>query len=198
MTAERESDLSIRAVSRIAGTAPQSFYLQFASLNDLLYAVYAVEYGQLRQAMAEAASSAPHPAARLAAVARAYCDYGQANPVRYRVLASVRGQAHPEWAALPGMPTFTLITETAAQALAAEHPDADPFVAAAMLWACLHGIITLRADRPAFPWPPLSDMIDSLVRQILTTPPAAGGNGSPAQPRAAQPGPPQASENGHQ
>lgn len=185
MTAERESDLSIRAVSRAAGTAPQSFYLQFDSLDELLYAVYAIEYGHLRQAMADAAGIVPDPAARLAAVARAYCDYAQANPVRYRILAGVRGQAHPEWAALPGTPAFTLIADTAAQALASEHPGADPFLAAAMLWACLHGIIALRADRPAFPWPPLADMIDSLIRQILTTPPSAHGTGPPARPRAA-------------
>jgi AcrR family transcriptional regulator len=36
MTAERESDLSIRAVTRAAGAAPQSFYLQFGSLDELL------------------------------------------------------------------------------------------------------------------------------------------------------------------
>jgi hypothetical protein len=65
----------------------------------------------------------------------------------------------------------------------------------AAVWACLHGIITLRADRPAFPWPPLSDMIDSLIRQILTTPPAAPGNGPPAVTRAAHHEPPPASEN---
>lgn len=171
MTAERESDLSIRAVTRAAGAAPQSFYLQFANLSELLYDLYAIEYGDLREAMAQAASTAPDPVTRLLAVAHAYCDYARANPVRYRILTSLRGQPHPEWAALPGTPAFTLIADTVAGALASAHPDADPFVAASMLWACLHGIIALRADRPAFPWPPLDAMIDSLVRQILTTPP---------------------------
>src|SRR5881392_582343 len=74
MTAERESDLSIRAVTRTAGTAPQSFYLQFQSLDELLYAVYEIEYGQLCEAMAHAAGQAPDPAARLLAVCHAYCD----------------------------------------------------------------------------------------------------------------------------
>jgi hypothetical protein len=35
--------------------------------------------------------------------------------------------------------------------------------AAATLWAGLHGVVTLRADRPAFPWPSLDDMIAVLL-----------------------------------
>lgn len=187
ITAESESDLSIRAVTRAAGAAPQSFYLQFADLNELLYALYAIEYDHLRQAMAQAAATAPDPVGRLRAVAWAYCDYAQAHPGRYRILTGVRGQAHPEWAALPGRPAFTVIADTAAAALAGNHPDADPFVAASMIWACLHGIVALRADRPAFPWPPLADMIDSLIRQILTTPP--GSQPSHPRPHSRTPGP---------
>ena len=179
MTAERESDLSIRAVTRAAGAAPQSFYLQFTSLDELLYAVYQIEYGHLREAMARAASRAPDPVARLLAVAHAYCDYAMANPTRYRMLASVHGQPHPEWGELPGAPAFAVITDTAAEALEAEHPAADPFRAAATLWACLHGIVALRADRPAFPWPPLDEMIDNVVRQTLAVPPPARKSGPP-------------------
>jgi hypothetical protein len=33
------------------------------------------------------------------------------------------------------------------------------FLAAATLWASLHGLVTLQVTRPAFPWPPLADMI---------------------------------------
>lgn len=89
---------------------------------------------------------------------------------------------------LPGAPAFAVIADTAAGALAGAHPGADPFAAAAMLWACLHGIIALRADRPAFPWPPLDAMIDSLVRQIIATPPQTSPSGTPPSARS-PPGP---------
>ncbi|MGH3222869.1 MAG: TetR/AcrR family transcriptional regulator [Streptosporangiaceae bacterium] len=172
-TAEREADVSIRAVTREARTAPQSFYLQFASLDELLYAVYALEYEQLRQAMAQAASQAPDPQARLAAVCTAYCQYAQEQPGRYRALTGIRGQPrHPGWDGhpLPGAPAFAMLRDTAAQALAAAGSTADPFLAASTLWAGLHGLITLRASRPAFPWPPLADMIDAIAGQTLRTP----------------------------
>src|ERR1700734_11360 len=72
-TAEHESEVSIRAVTRAAGTAPQSFYLQFANLDELLYEVYALEFDSLRQALVQAAGGAASPAAALRAMCRAYC-----------------------------------------------------------------------------------------------------------------------------
>jgi AcrR family transcriptional regulator len=179
MTAERETDLSIRAVTRAAGAAPQSFYLQFASLDELLYVVYALEFEELRQVLVQAADSASEPTARLRAVCDAYCAYAQAHPGRYRALTGVRGQAHPEWAGspLPGAPAFAVLRDTVAGALAASHNPADPVLTASTLWACLHGIITLQADRPAFPWPPQADMIAALLDRMLVTRPAAPNAG---------------------
>jgi len=180
-TAEQETDVSIRAVTREAGAAPQSFYLQFASLDELLYAVYAVEYEQLRQVLARAASRADGPQARLVAVCTAYCGYAQAQPARYRALTGVRGQPrHQEWGGqpLPGAPAFAVLLDTVAQALAAAGSSADPFLAASTLWAALHGLVILRASRPAFPWPPLADMIASIAGQIGCTPRAPAGTPS--------------------
>lgn len=168
-TAERESDVSIRAVARAAGAAPQSFYLQFASLDELLYEVYAIEFGLLREALADAAAAASDPAAALLDVSRAYCEYAAEQPGRYRLLTGVRGQAHEQWTAggMPGRPAFMVLQATVGAALRAAGSDADPFLTAATLWASLHGVVTLRADRPAFPWPALDDMVGSLVAQVL-------------------------------
>jgi AcrR family transcriptional regulator len=164
-TARHESDISIRAVTRAAGVAPQSFYLQFASLDDLLYEVYAIEFDSLRQEIVQAAEGAACPAAALRAICRAYCDYAQAHPGRYRALTGVRGQLHDSWPAsrMPGMPAFATLRDAVAAALSAAGRDTDPDLAAATLWAGLHGIVTLRADRPAFPWPRLDDMIATLL-----------------------------------
>jgi AcrR family transcriptional regulator len=170
--------VSIRAVTREAGAAPQSFYLQFASLDEFLYAVYAAGYERLRQAMAHAASQARDPQARLVAVCTAYCQFAQAQPGRYRALTEVRGQPHhPEWdeRVLPGAPAFAVLRDTVAQAVAAAGSSADPFLAASTLWAALHGLVTLRVSRPAFPWPPLADMIATIAGQTLHTPAAAAG-----------------------
>jgi AcrR family transcriptional regulator len=154
MAADREADVSIRAVTRAAGTVPQSFYLQFSSLDELLYEVYALEFEDLRQAMTHAAGSTPDAVTRLRAVCAAYCSYALAYPGRYRALFGVRGQArHQEWDGrpLPGAPAFSVLTDTVGGALAVRRSQADPFLTASTLWACLHGVITLRADRPRLP-----------------------------------------------
>jgi AcrR family transcriptional regulator len=175
MTAERESDLSIRAVTRAAGTAPQSFYLQFGSLDELLYAVYALEYGDLREAMATAMSGIAEPARRLLALCQGYCEFAEAHPGRYRLLTGVTGQLHEAWEGqqMPGAPAFELLLQTVSAALADGRGGTDPYLAASTLWAWLHGIVTLRAARPAFRWPPLEDMLASVVRQLLAAQPAS-------------------------
>ena len=180
-TADHEREVSIRAVTREAGAAPQSFYLQFASLGELLYTVYELEYEELRQVLTNAASLARDPRARLEAVCTAYCQYAQEQPGRYRALTGVRGQpSHQGWDGrpLPGAPAFAVLLDTVTQALAAAGSSADPFLAASTLWASLHGLVSLRASRPAFPWPPLADMITSIAEQLLCTP-ARAASGRP-------------------
>jgi AcrR family transcriptional regulator len=169
-TAEREGDLSIRAVTRAAGVAPQSFYLQFGSLDELLYAVYAVEFGRLRVVMESAAGRKADAPARLLAACHAYCRYAEEHPGRYRALTEVRGQAHhPGWQNrdLPGAPTFQLIQDLATAALDVSGRSADRFLVASILWASLHGLVTLRASRPAFPWPPLEAMTAMIVERAV-------------------------------
>ena len=172
-TAAQESDVSIRAVTRAAGTAPQSFYLQFANLDELLHEVYTLEFGLLREAIVAAMDDAPGPVAALRALCRAYCDYAQQYPGRYRAMTGLRGRAHDAWdpAQFPGMPTFAMAAGAVDAALAAAgRRVADPRAAAASLWAWLHGVVVLRADRPAFPWPPIDDMLDTMVAQFLAAP----------------------------
>ena len=48
-------------------------------------------------------------------------------------------------------------------------PD-DPFRLTALTWAVVHGLVSLRVDRPNFPWPPLDGMIDDTVRRLLVMP----------------------------
>ena len=168
--AESEGELTIRGVARAAGIAPQSFYLQFEGLDELLYEVYAEEYSELRRAMEGAAASQTEEAAQLLAACAAYCEYAEAHPGRYRAMTKVRGRAeHRGWEAraLPGARTFELIRDLTARALAARGSSADPWLAAVTLWAALHGTVSLRATRPAFPWPPLDQMVEAMVGQTI-------------------------------
>jgi hypothetical protein len=63
-----------------------------------------------------------------------------------------------------------VLRDTVAEALAAAGSPADPFLAASTRWAARHGLVTLRAARPAFPWPPLAVMTASIAVQALHAP----------------------------
>ncbi|MDA8331196.1 MAG: TetR/AcrR family transcriptional regulator [Candidatus Dormibacteraeota bacterium] len=167
---DSEGDVTLRAVTRLAGVAPQSFYLQFGTLEELLYEVYQLEYGELGRAMALAAESQPDARSRLLAACRSYCDFASAHPAPYRAMTAVRGKVgHRAWEGrpLPGAPTFELIRNLTSAALKDRNLGSDPHLVAATVWASLHGTVTLRSARPAFPWPPLDRMIEAIVDHAL-------------------------------
>ncbi|MVU76195.1 TetR family transcriptional regulator [Nocardia sp. ET3-3] len=160
--------LSLRAVARAAGVAPQSVYLQFADKRELLTAVYQLRFAELREALLTALAQVPETAAaeRLSTLCHAFVDYGITHPGHYRVLFGTAGTPgwEPTEGQLPGLPTAQLLIDTAAAA-----GTSDPTATAQCLWAGMHGLITLRQDRPSFPWLPLDHLVDTLVRAHLAT-----------------------------
>jgi AcrR family transcriptional regulator len=156
-----EESLSLRAVTRQAGVAPQSFYLHFPDKQALMRAVYEARYAELtaemRAALAELDSAAP-PVERVSAVARAYCRFGLTRPGQYRVLFGTMGTSGWDPETLPGLETFQLFRDEVGLCVAS---DADEVTVC--LWAFLHGLVTLRANRPSFAWPPIDDLIGRTV-----------------------------------
>jgi AcrR family transcriptional regulator len=163
-----EASVTIRAVTRRAGIAPQSFYLQFPSLGSLLFAMYGTAFQALHDALVSAGNDAPDPHERLAVISRAYVDFALSNPGRYRALMSSRGVLHDEWDQneLPGAGTFALLRDAVAAARASEPGDAQALhVAATLAWTQLHGMSVLMIDRPTFPWPPVETLLGVVLNQ---------------------------------
>jgi AcrR family transcriptional regulator len=157
---DSEEALSLRAVARAVDIAPQSVYLHFADRQALLAAVFEARFDDLITELRAAAEREPDPAGRLRAVCRAYCRYGLEHPGHYRVLFRTPGT--PDWGPeeLKGLPTLQLL----ADAVQACRPtEADPFRAAICLWASMHGLVTLRHDRSSFPWPPMDDLLETII-----------------------------------
>ena len=186
-SADAESELTIRGVTRAAGVHPQAFYLHFDNLDALLYEVYAAEFSELTSALQQAAAAAEPGAAALRAMCQEYARFALSQPARYRLLMTVRGQHHADWRPdqLPGAPALRLLREALAAARPSRHPSASqpqqqssgqsPDQAVVLLWATLHGLVTLRVSRPSFPWPPIEQLVDQAVDtsvSSLADPPA--------------------------
>ena len=179
-SAGAESELSIRGVARAAGVHPQAFYLHFDNLDALLYEVYAAEFSELTSALQQAAAGAEPGAAALRAMCQEYARFALSQPARYRLLMTVRGQHHAGWRPdqLPGAPALRLLREALAAARpGSRHPSASrqqsrgqsPDQAVVLLWATLHGLVTLRVSRPSFPWPPIEQLVDQAVDTSLNS-----------------------------
>jgi AcrR family transcriptional regulator len=164
-----EDELSMRAVAREAGVAPQSVYLHFADKRELMSAVYALRFGELLQTLESATRDEAAPRDRLLAFARAYVAYADAHPGHYRVLFGTAGTPGWEPERMVGLDAFAMLRETiAAGRDGGSDVDAAVDAVAAGFWAGLHGLVTLRRDRPSFPWPPLDAMLRTLVDGAIT------------------------------
>lgn len=161
------AQLSLRGVAREVGITAPAIYPHFATKNDLLAAVLARRFGLLARALM-ATPDTGDARAVVRARARAYVDFGLEHPGLYAVLfgpqADHLGLA---FEGSPGQEVFAALLEPVARA--AEVPAADPraLALATDLWATMHGIVTLRASLPGFPWGDLERQLERVVNQLL-------------------------------
>jgi AcrR family transcriptional regulator len=168
--------LSLRAVARAAGIAAPSVYLQFESKESLLRAVVDAHFAVFQQAIERGAAMGDDPAARLLAGCLAYCRYAEEHPGSYRVIFEMphsmmlRGEGDDP----PGRAAFQVLVDGVAACIAAGVARGDdPFHVAADIWPALHGMVTLRRELPAFPWPPLDDQVQGVVGRLANLSPGA-------------------------
>jgi AcrR family transcriptional regulator len=165
--------LSLRAVAREVGIATPSIYLHFPDKSALVHAVLDARFAELGAAVRAAVSAADGPVDQLRAGCLAYCRFAIDQPNAYRVLFGRAPRSAPSIDAAPGSSlgasTFDLLVQAVAVCIRADAaPEGDPLRIAMSVWTALHGIVSLRASLPDFPWPPLdqqvADVLDGLVR----------------------------------
>ena len=77
------------------------------------------------------------------------------------------GRTDHDWhGELPGAPSTRLLVESV-QACRPGASTAANAQTASLLWASLHGLVTLRKDRPAYPWRPLKILLDELLNGLV-------------------------------
>lgn len=158
--------VTLRGIARRAGIAAPSIYPHFADRDAILDAVVSESFEDLAVAM-RAATDPEAPAAELIrALSRAYLGFAAQSPGRYRVLfersganISADARTYPE-----GLVAFELLSSALRRAVAEGTSNSgDPSGDSAALWTALHGLATLPAATPGFPWPPISGLLDQLT-----------------------------------
>jgi AcrR family transcriptional regulator len=171
-----DDPFSLRSVAKAAQIAAPSVYLHFADRNVLLLAVLEKLFSEqvaIRAAAEEAAAAAGGGAwERLLARSIATVQFGLKHPGHYKVL--FEGRVVPRLDD-PDVGNFgrpllarsvALIREIPARA-GAERVSGDPERLALLLWSGIHGVISLRINKPALAWPPATELAGQITRAII-------------------------------
>ncbi|SAK67618.1 TetR family transcriptional regulator [Caballeronia hypogeia] len=161
------ASLSMRKLADAIDYSPAALYLHFRSRGEIAQALRMEGHARLHEAFLAQASIA-EPAARLNAMARAYVEFGLAEPETYRLM--FMEPAEPPDAAANAIdpaahgraPTLSLIADAFVELRAADRlpPHVAPGACAEGLWANLHGIVALALNGAPLPQTPVATLVE--------------------------------------
>ena len=174
-----QESVTLRAVAREIGIAAPSIYPHFADRDAIVLAVVARLFDDLAEAIrAGVAAGGDDPVEQLVAGCDAYVRFGLAHPARYGVLfagswpEATASYCRPVVIEPGGRPllelgaeAFALLVDAISGCVAAgASASTDVLADGTAVWVALHGTVTLRSARPAFPWP---EPVSAFVRQLV-------------------------------
>jgi AcrR family transcriptional regulator len=154
---EQDWTFSLREVARRAGVSHNAPYNHFPEKRNLLEAVAAVSFSELRERLEKSCAGIENPTKALIRAAVAYVNFGVENPARYRLMfgaalpLSKDGQpTEPALAAAGAKAVLADIIHRGAQAgiintLSRRKEDLEITVLAA--WSTVHGLTMVAIDR---------------------------------------------------
>jgi AcrR family transcriptional regulator len=166
------ASLSMRKLAGAINYSPAALYLHFRSRSEIARALCMEGHMRLRAAFVAQASIA-EPAARLHAMARAYVEFGLAEPQTYRLMfmepaeggESAESGAGPDDrsdAQAAGAAMLAPLADAFLELRSAGRlpPHAVPAAFAEGLWASLHGIVALKLNGAALPATPADTLVE--------------------------------------
>lgn len=162
--------VTLRGVARELGIAAPSIYRHFPSREALAQAAIGAQFDRLTVATQVDRGVHDTMLDTLRAGMIAYCRFAERDPGGYAVLFSrpIPTQLLDESAS----EAFNRLVEAIAACIdEGSVPAGDPFSAARRAWTGLHGIVSLRAVMPTFPWNDLSEAVDDLLADLTRASP---------------------------
>jgi AcrR family transcriptional regulator len=179
------SKLSLRGVAKQVGVAATSVYLHFPDVEHLKVAVVKRGHAILDQTRNAASTGVADPVEALLARCRAYCQFALDHPGHYRLMfgPDLPGILAYDAEQAPGRLALQALAQSleCCQQAGAAQVDDDPLTLAVLVWTTLHGLVSLRLDRPRFPWPAsLDEMVDQAVGRLIALDPSWPRRSNPA------------------
>jgi len=160
-----EEAVSLRLVAQRVGVSVPSIYLHFADKQALLDAVCGEVFGALHVAMKTASADAPNPWEALRAMGVAYVHFALASPEHYRIVM-MRSRDHDgdhDSSDAIASGAFGYLLDGVVSCIGLGILEGEPVELGLKLWAAAHGVASLLIAKPAFPWPPVEELVDDTI-----------------------------------
>lgn len=170
--------LTVRGLARDLGVTPGAIYHHFDGKAGIYQAVVADGLAAIRDRVRAAFEGTSDPAARLRAMAEAYCAFGLEHPNTYYVIMMLREEGQPDVSdeqKQPGRDVIAMTAVALAELVAADGAPvpADPEMLALEVWSILHGALGLTVSQrleltyPGFDATRLTDAaVDRVLRMV--------------------------------
>ena len=159
--------LTIRRVEERSGFKAPTIYHHFRDKTGLIDALLEERCAELYAKLCRVPRRAD-AVAYLLELARAYLEFGLANPTQYALISAPRAESAD---LLPSAEAARrLVFSALVEACGTRHgASADHEAAFQAVWAVLHGVVALRVSRPGHPWRPelVSLALDTIERGIV-------------------------------
>lgn len=175
--------ISLRSLAAEAGCSRMTPYRYFKNKEDILAAVRESEYRRMAELLEQTAASESDSSKRLVSLAAAYLRFAMDRPDAYRVMYEIKQQDEQRYPELLKQVKRTQapMIATVKEAVKAGSIAGDPVNITCILWAGLHGLISLYLSDKLYMGRDIEElaevMVRSLGRAIATRPsaqPAAG------------------------
>lgn len=160
-----EGAVTLRAVGQAAGLSHNAPYKHFASRSALLAAVAAASFSELAKQAAQVRESSQSPIGRLRSAIFMLLDYSHQRPARYQLLfnnantAAAGGEVKIK--AMETFEQFRSIVEDCQHAGAL--PSTPSHTLSSLIFACVHGLISMESNGGLHPEKGLSSVEASMT-----------------------------------
>jgi len=154
--------VSMRMLAESVGCSHAALYLHFKDKREIFHAIVEESFAQLEAALRAMKVSGNDPVRRARKAARAYVDFGLANPHAYEFAFVLH---RPEGSPMPAPhPAYGMLRTLVKRCIDEKRFRAmDVDVASQALWTAVHGVTAMLIARPDFPW---ADR-DAVIRRVI-------------------------------
>jgi AcrR family transcriptional regulator len=159
--------VTMRAIADAIEYSPTTIYNHFEDKDDLVMALCYEDFGRLLGALSQGPRP-DDPLEWIRQLGRAYAQFGATYPNHYRFMFMSPEKARIEKHDVsPGEQSFGLLRAAVAEAIdKGRFVPGDPDTMAQVLWAALHGVVSLHVTFRADQWPcrpPAEDLVDRVI-----------------------------------